>query len=1545
MPDTPISSTVNFKIVGVKELHEFIDLLAKMQSGAALSDKELSKLEATSVKLSLGSREAAASLKTQTRQVDSLTRSLQRLGITQTQMVSTGSKQGSFAIPELASRISLIRQQAVETEKAADAVRRFHEYQRGSNTRQATLEQKDLIATQKTVTREMEAEANRRRQILEREGQFHAYQRASNARMAAQEAKDIAGAQRAVTKEMQAEAKKRQEVAFQSYANNMPGALKQAQNAAFQSYATNVQYSKSIAQINEGLSNQRYALYDVATTMGIVSLATLGTVTAIESLGISFEKNFASVERTSGLVGDQLENLRSQLVNISTTMPIAFSDVTQIATLGAQLGIAGENLDSFTNTIAQFGATTDVSTQKAAEGFGRLGELTNVPADEFANLGSAIYQVGITSVATESQILAVAQQIAVAGNLAGFSADEIVALAGALASLGVQPEAARGSIARIFNSISNAAQEGGDSLNKFAEISGTTAGEFASQWGSNPQAAFGKFITGLGEAADRGEFLSGILSDLGLNAVRDQNALKLLADNTEVYNKALSTSSTAYAEGTALADGYQVVADTLAAKLQVLAQTLVAAADAASNLGVVKDVVGLLQTFAEWLKSIADSDVGKVFATVGLGLLALTGIFTGYVAMQTLATASAYALRVAQNSLHAETGKSVIGVRALSQELLRIVPAANSASVALAAYNAELAAGSGRMSAFRTAMSATATGASSLGTALKGIGVFSLAGLGITAALIVLPKLIEEVTYAFSSGSEKAEKYFGDLSGLTDALKTDTKEGGEAFRTISAAVTESSQELAPWARDLQIASGAQVGLNDATAITNESVRQQTIIIGENAKAWLANALANDRAFQDVYMKNAAALKAAGFDLQTFLNATLTSDGGGVAYLQGLNTELTKISSDALSASYSAGALDEELQNTIGTAASGSAAVNDLMKAAQAMDGAFTGAAQTAAFTAEINEALGISAERASDELAVEDGSLQNIIQSALGASDALYGMNNAVFNLGKSMQENGTSFDAYSEAGRANLASLQSTISAIVVAAGGDAQRLAAMLAGLMDALAKYGVNTVSDLASVQAAIARITGGKGVTNLAAQTQAAAAAGNLLGQGFSSGAKGVKKAGSAAKTAQKEIKTLSDYVDDLSGVFSKSFDIRFGLEESIDKVADAYQKLSDYSSDAADAVEDAKQAISQADSEIRGLSAANTTLSYQLTVAQEYGDTLRANEILAKLAENNAEIAEKEEDRVASSRDLAKAQNALNKSLDGGTVESREQRDMVLGLVKSYQDQITALANSGLSQADLARRTQELKNQFAAQLTQMGYSRAEVDRYSASFDDLTAAINRVPRIITVTANTDPAQRAIDEFLARNANHGVGTNLNVPDAGSTYGLGRSAGDAYAVGWNEAVNARRRLVVVVDNNIPGGKRYSTDGGANWFFNKGGVVPEYHSTGGVHGLGFKSRGTDTTPAMLTPGEYVQQRSAVDYYGLPFMNALNNMQVPRYLAGGGSSSGRTSSAPGIQIVELVPNQLSQLARMVSTQVSLDGKVVAEATNNANTVSARRGSN
>jgi hypothetical protein len=63
------------------------------------------------------------------------------------------------------------------------------------------------------------------------------------------------------------------------------------------------------------------------------------------------------------------------------------------------------------------------------------------------------------------------------------------------------------------------------------------------------------------------------------------------------------------------------------------------------------------------------------------------------------------------------------------------------------------------------------------------------------------------------------------------------------------------------------------------------------------------------------------------------------------------------------------------------------------------------------------------------------------------------------------------------------------------------------------------------------------------------------------------------------------------------------------------------------------------------------------------------------------------------------------------------------------------------------------------------------------------------------------------------------------------------------------------------------------------------GGLVPSYFANGGY------ASGTDTVPAMLTPGEFVVKKFAVDNFGVDKLKAINNGQTV------GSDTGNILSA------------------------------------------------
>ncbi|REK54549.1 MAG: phage tail tape measure protein [Bacteroidetes bacterium] len=129
---------------------------------------------------------------------------------------------------------------------------------------------------------------------------------------------------------------------------------------------------------------------------------------------------------------------------------------------------------------------------------------------------------------------------------------------------------------------------------------------------------------------------------------------------------------------------------------------------------------------------------------------------------------------------------------------------------------------------------------------------------------------------------------------------------------------------------------------------------------------------------------------------------------------------------------------------------------------------------------------------------------------------------------------------------------------------------------------------------------------------------------------------------------------------------------------------------------------------------------------------------------------------------------------------------------------------------------------------------------------------------------------------------------------------------------------------------------QRLLQQGNTSLTYNKGGVV--YANEGTL--VNYQPKGTDTVPAMLTPGEFVIRKSSVDKYGTGMMKAINsgsfaNGGKVNYLQGGGNALFRPGlvTATTQLLSERVRNfgsflsggSLDNFASSVNTLVSSEG--------------------
>jgi hypothetical protein len=478
------------------------------------------------------------------------------------------------------------------------------------------------------------------------------------------------------------------------------------------------------------------------------------------------------------------------------------------------------------------------------------------------------------------------------------------------------------------------------------------------------------------------------------------------------------------------------------------------------------------------------------------------------------------------------------------------------------------------------------------------------------------------------------------------------------------------------------------------------------------------------------------------------------------------------------------------------------------------------------------------------------------------------------------------------------------------------------------------GGQSAPSLQILRQAISQVAASFGIAEAQVQQFIATAGGGLANINLNNFNRGVQN-------AQKKVRTLLDYASDLEKVFSRAFDIRFARTFAIDDIAEAWENL-------AEQVEDARFELEELQESQSNLGADRSLKEYFLSVAEAYGDTLRA-------AQLRREIAALDREQIENQRKLAEVEAIAGGELTGQGPGQRQNRQDLLNLVQSYQEYITALAESGATQKELQAATEQARREFIQQATELGFQEAVVLEYAAAFDDVQTAISKVERNITVEANVDPALQALNELndsLRKNikAARELNALLGVPSPSRTDTDGSVS--SVEVSALEAQVKRQKNLISAHASDRGAWIRAGNSGA-WQAKDqqlraelARLEAELKKVRGYASGGFTGRGGKMEPAgIVHRGEYVVPKQYVNQStGLPdpaflaqLQNGMRSFAMGGFVGAGGGD--------GTVMVELSPYDRKLLADAGNVQLRLNGKVVAEATNQNNLEQARRGSN
>ena len=652
--------------------------------------------------------------------------------------ISSAARSYATAIQSLARNETSAAQGARLMGTAFEQLRRALANVQGLSEREAQRIQRTLTLYNQmaqalnTLARAQQASAS----ITQRNAQIEA-QAARERTRAAEAARSLAIEEQRLQIARQAAATAAQNAATQQMRAQTQLLRVQQQTAAAQRQATSAQQQQTAAQARatrgvDDFTNSNFGLRDALGDLegiyrnSIQLLTSIGT--AAIGAAISHETAFSQIERVTQLTGGELENMRHQFELLAAELPTSFEETALVAQLASQTGVANEQLIAFTNTVIRFSVTTGVASDQATLLFARIMEMRDIPAGDLENFASTILDLGISSAATEDEILRLSESIATVTDIFGLTIPATLGLASAFANLRIRPELARGALTRIFAQLNSAMMDSGEAAQTLQQIMGGTQEQLASLLESDPDSFFLRFVQGMSATVDQGGVLRELLRDLGINAVRDIDVISRLANNYDLLAQQVSRARVEFLLGNTLQEQSQTIFETTRVEIDNLREAFTnllarAAGPVATALGTIANI---MRTVLEAVSSLGP--VVPILGTIATALGLATAGFVAYRIAVAVAWRGVLAYSQAQSQLNSQSFTLTGALNALAAAQQRQAAASAQAAAASTQAAAAQAAAARGITTFNTAavasrgyITATVNGMNALATTSAGL--------------------------------------------------------------------------------------------------------------------------------------------------------------------------------------------------------------------------------------------------------------------------------------------------------------------------------------------------------------------------------------------------------------------------------------------------------------------------------------------------------------------------------------------------------------------------------------------------------------------------------------------------------------------------------------------------------------------------------------------------------------------------------------------------------------------------------------------------------
>lgn len=352
----------------------------------------------------------------------------------------------------------------------------------------------------------------------------------------------------------------------------------------------------------------------IAAGAGIAVIG--GALSSSVQAAASFETSMSGVAKTTGLAGPELSALGSSILEMSSTMPVAASELANIAQVAGSLGVAKEELAGFSEAAAQMSVAFEMPAEQASTAAAKILTAFSMDIDtsNMESLGNVVNTMGDSFAATEPEVLDFINRASFLNTTMGQSIPQVAALGTALISAGMSSETASTGIKSFLNMATSSVTANKDNLTSWATLLGTSVDELKGKLAGDLNGTLAETAQKIAAIEDPTERFQAAVKLAGTEGA--PAILKLTAAG-DTLQSALQKANSEWENGSSMMKTFEQNSSTLNAEWDTFTNTITRAGMELGNV-LLPTITGIVSAMNDW--AIAGIEAGEATYDWAVGI-------------------------------------------------------------------------------------------------------------------------------------------------------------------------------------------------------------------------------------------------------------------------------------------------------------------------------------------------------------------------------------------------------------------------------------------------------------------------------------------------------------------------------------------------------------------------------------------------------------------------------------------------------------------------------------------------------------------------------------------------------------------------------------------------------------------------------------------------------------------------------------------------------------------------------------------------------------